>query len=229
MMKNRFLSSALMAGAFALGCFVSQANAAMVINTQDITDLVAAPPAPVNLPFASENIAGIITPQTVSIGGVTRSPFENANGTAGFGYGNTYTNIASGGSGIWNFSASDNFSIFWGSPDSYNKLEFFSAADGGGASLGSFTGTDLNIQSLGHDLVTFVSNGGFFQSVVLSSLTGNAFEFTNLVASCEEGCGSNTVPLPGALPLFVSGMFGVGGLLGWRKRRKATKAQFAAA
>jgi hypothetical protein len=228
MVGYRCLSSALMAGAVALGFFVSQANAAMVINTQDIADLVAAPPAPSNPAAASQIPVGSVTLQTVSVQFITRSPFENANQTPGFGYGNTYTNVAAGGTGIWNFPSSDNLSIFWGSPDSYNKLEFFTLPNGGGSSLGSFTGLDLSIHTVGHDLVTFVSNGGFFQSVVLSSLTGNAFEFTNLEASCE-GCSPNAVPLPGALPLFVSGMVGVGGLLGWRKRRKGTKAQFAAA
>ena len=63
MMKNRFLSSALMAGAFALGCFVSQANAAVNINTQDIADFVVDPGS--NHP-AFNSKSGGVTLQTVS-------------------------------------------------------------------------------------------------------------------------------------------------------------------
>jgi hypothetical protein len=228
MSKCHLLSSALMAGAVALGVFVSQANAAVTINTQDITDFALDPGSSNPLPATP---LGSITFPTLSSPGVTRSPFENANQTTGPGYGNAYTNIPTGGSGTWNYSASNNLSILWGSPDSYNNLTFFSGLDGTGSNLGSFTGAALAIASVGHDLVTFVAGvGEFFQSVVLSS-SGNAFEFTNLVASCEgEQCPApGTVPLPGALPLMISGMVGVGGLLGWRKRRKSTKAQFAAA
>jgi hypothetical protein len=82
----------------------------------------------------------------------------------------------------------------------------------------------LNIQALGHDLVTFATDAGsFFQSYVVTS-TSNAFEFADNVASCiGEGCrgpAPGPTPLPAALPLFISAIGGVGGLLGWRKRRK---------
>ena len=216
-----------MAGAVALGFFVSQANAAVNLNSQDLSDFAVDPGS--NNPAPNSQSGPVITFPTASSPGITRSPFENANQTPGPGYGNAYTNIANGSTGTWNFSASDHLSILWGSPDNYNHLTFWSGADGTGSNLGSFSGAALAIASVGHDLVTFVADiGTFFQSVVLNS-EGNAFEFTNLSASCSE-CAPNTVPLPGALPLLVSGIAGVGGLLGWRKRKKkAAESQFAAA
>src|SRR5450759_5859565 len=106
-------------------------------------------------------------------------------------------------------------SILWGSPDSYNTLSFYGSNDGTGTPLYSVTGSSLLIQTFGNDLVTFLDLDGFFNSVLLSS-TGNSFEFANLTAWDPP----IATPLPGALPLFATGL-GALGLLGWRRKRKA--------
>jgi hypothetical protein len=213
----RGISSALFAGALVFG--VCQANAAVIISSQSITDFVTDPgsnnPAP-----NSQTPLGIVTFPTDSAAGTTRSPFENVNETHGPGYGNPYTNIAAGGTATWNFFSSTQLSILWGSPDTYNTLTFFSGADGGGTNLGSFTGANLLLNSRGHDTVVFTSSDAFL-SVVLST-TQNAFEFTNLSACGGENraCAPVVTPLPAALPLFVSGLGSLGFFGFWRKRKQ---------
>ena len=178
-------------------------------------DLVTVPGSTFNL--APTSTTGTVETDTVSIPGVTRSPFENYSpaGTQSTGYGLPYTSINTG-SALYSFTAPMNaLSIFWGSPDSYNTLSFFESSDGTGTPLFSITGSSLLIQSYGHDLATFLDLDGFFNSVRLSS-TGNSFEFANLDAWDPP----IATPLPGALPLFATGL-GALGLLGWRRKRAA--------
>ena len=207
-MKLSFYPTAIAAG-FAALCFLSEgAQAVTFTYTQD---LLTVPTSSNPTPTSS---TGTVVLETVSIPGITRSPFENFNGTPGPGYGSTYTSINTG-SALFSFATPENtLSIFWGSPDSYNTLSFYASKDGTGTPLFSLTGSSLLIQTYGHDLVSFQDLDGFFSSVVLSS-TGNSFEFTNLSASDPPAL----VPLPGALTLFATGL-GALGLLGRRRTKK---------
>lgn len=121
------------------------------------------------------------------------------------------------------------FSFLWGSPDSYNSVEFWSEVDGTGTLLATFTpgsvpttsgatvtpGGDIPVATgSGFDYVTFMFSGDTIGSVELSDASTAAFEYDNVSTS---GSMSET-PLPGALPLFASGLLAMG-LLGWRRKR----------
>jgi hypothetical protein len=202
--------------------FSFQAHAATVTISQVTTDYttVTLPTSSFNpTPFSSTNTSTTVTGQ---IPNVYRSPFENigsGGGTllsdGGYGVGGwanlVYTSIQAGGSATYNFAGpATELSLLWGSPDSYNTLTFYSGLNGTGTDLFSITGSQLNIQTYGHDLVDLNMTGGTFESVVLDS-GENAFEFADLQDAL-------LTPLPATLPLFAGGLGLVGFLTGRRKR-----------
>jgi len=204
------LSFSSIAATFAALCLLSESAQAVTFSYTE--DLVTVPTSVSNVMPTSST--GTVVLETLSIPGVTRSPFENFNATPGPGYGSAYTSINIG-SALYSFNTPENtLSIFWGSPDSYNTLSFYASKDGTGTPLFSLTGSSLLIQTYGHDLVNFQTLDGFFNSVVLSS-TWYSFEFTNLTAYDPP----TVTPLPAALPLFATGL-GALGLLGWRRKKK---------
>jgi hypothetical protein len=145
--------------------------------------------------------AGIVDNATGSVSGQYRSPWE---GTAGNGL--TYTSVRSGTVG-YNVTGLT-LSLFWGSPDSYNRLTFHTGENGTGESATVF-GSDLGSpQGLGHHLVQFMTDQ-VFKSITISSDSA-AFEFANLTAT----------PIPPAILLFLSGL----GAMGWLGRKRKAPA-----
>src|SRR6516225_3483808 len=204
------MSFSSIAATFAALCLLSESAQAVTFSFTE--DLVTVPTSGSNVMPTSST--GTVVLETLSIPGVTRSPFENFNATPGPGYGSAYISINIG-SALSSFNTPENsLSIFWGSPDSYNTLSFYASKDGTGTPLFSLTGSSLLIQTYGHDLVNFQTLDDFFNSVVLSS-TWYSFEFTNLTAYDPP----TVTPLPAALPLFATGL-GALGLLGWRRKKK---------
>ena len=204
-------------------------------------------PAPVSITGTvyapNTNSVGALGLLYGSVANQWRSPFENATSVGGGtstgvgngGYGLTgwnllpYSSIEGGGSATYNVGVANTLSLLWGSPDSYNTLTFWSDGNGTGTDLGSLSVTTetgitgilpLEIQTYGHDQMTFTDADGTFESVVLSSST-NAFEFADLTAGYIHTV--DPAPLPPALPLFGAGL-GIVGLLGWHSRRKASAA-----
>jgi hypothetical protein len=219
-MNQRLYSKIILASAV-LCAFSFQAHAATVTISQVTTDYTAAtlPTSSFNpTPFSSTNTSTTVTGQVPN---VYRSPFENigsgGGGTllsdGGYGVGGwanlVYTSIQAGGSATYNFAGpATELSLLWGSPDSYNSLTFYSGLNGTGTDLFSITGSQLSIQTYGHDLVDLTMTGGTFESVVLDS-GENAFEFADLQDAL-------LTPLPATLPLFAGGL----GFVGYLTRRK---------
>ena len=65
-----------------------------------------------------------------------------------------------------------------------------------------------------------VSSGQISGSGGTSTVAGAALNDSANVADANASVQVVANPLPGALPLFITGMVGLG-LLGWRKKRKA--------
>ncbi len=111
--------------------------------------------------------------------------------------------------------------FLWGSVDTEatrNLVSLYSGKDGTGSLLGQFNGSDVkaaltDLQAgswydKGSVYANITSDAGNIGSIVFSDTAGgNSFEFDKVSA----------VPLPGALPLFGTALFGLGMLA--RRRR----------
>jgi hypothetical protein len=177
---------------------------------------------PVASPFSStgnfqQSVTGGDIPDASGFGRVRLSPYAfNTDGLATTG---AYSALGAGpdppnspnGSATYNINA-PGVELLWGSPDSYNQATFFPEPNGMGMPLGTFTGADLGVPSLGtlFSLVTFFASSGDIGSVMLSNSGSAAFEFG----------GPNPVPLPPAIYSFGSVLVGAF-WLARRKRRAA--------
>jgi hypothetical protein len=70
------------------------------------------------------------------------------------------------------------------------------------------------------DTVTAALNASFAGGIVFPPVTSNGVDFSTQV---NLALPPSAVPLPGALPLFISGLVGLV-LLGWRRKQKAIAA-----
>jgi hypothetical protein len=210
--------------------FVQDARALPITFTQDTADftLLTEPTSSTNPTVSSfspvvyaPGAAGTITGSSSS---QFRSPFENF-ATPSTGVGNwaslPYSSVEAGASATYTFTTTNTLSILWGSPDTYNSLEFLLS----GTPIETFTGGDLAIQTYGHDQVDFTDTVGLFNEVILTS-QANAFEFADLTSG--PGVTVAPTPIPGALPLFATGL-GALGMLGWRRKKKNQPLRIAAA
>jgi hypothetical protein len=230
-MRARMYSTVAAVTVLAMSALVQQAGATTIsISSQDTTVLPLT--AFVTNPVSDSGPPTFTLSTTQSIPGQQLSPFatdfSNPQTTLPFSVLNSALpsgGTSSPGFAIYNLSPnSTTFSLLWGSPDSYNTLQFFSALGGPGVGstlLGTFTGTDLAIQSTGFDLVSFLATGGTIGSVELSDSGSAAFEYANV----STGGTLSQTPLPGALPLFAGGL----GLIGLFSRRRKNKAAAALA
>lgn len=201
--------------------FVSQANAATVFvadeefffgaagNSVDIAPYAPFADAP-NLNPTNLVVEGI----TGSIDGTYRSPWQwTKTGAIENEAGGKYTSVQANGSGDLIFDTlKDTLMLAWGSPDSYNILQFFNDDDLVNP-FASITGADiahtLSGTSIGVNFVTLVILDGFFNKVRFISDGANAFEFANVVATGPNDA-DPVVPLPAGLILLLSGLAGLG-------------------
>jgi len=210
---------------FASCAFLNCASAVAVTITDEDPNILPTLPASDSYPYSFINpgttFDHVVTGGGVPVGSNFRSPFQNVDQSYPLGGYDTapYSSVRNGSVG-YNFnSGKSGLSILWGSPDTYNTLQFWSGLNGTGTLLGSFTGSSLLEASplqLGHDYVTFFSDV-LFLSVVLSS-TSPAFEYAVLSTTGPNNEGN--LPLPPALILFGSALVGLV-TLGRRRRQEA--------
>ena len=219
---NRLLASL---GVLALCALSSSANAISISSWSQDTTVYPTTTLGYQAPAS---FTGTVDNPTGSSSGAYRSPWQNLDETWINPEHQTldYTSVRNGNA--WYALTGDSLGIFWGSPDSYNTITFWTGWDsankiGTGDSV-SFTGNQLGITlGYGHTLAIFNLDQTFNAVQLYSGQP--AFEFANMVActgSCTESQ-TGVVPLPAALPLFASGL-GVMGLLGWRRKRKKAAA-----
>jgi hypothetical protein len=206
--RGGLLSAAVLAAVSGLCAVPDHANAVslVTIESEDTTTLPS-----FNFITTPDIVKGdFVLSTTGSVPGSRLSPFGD-NTTP-------YSAISSGGKGgaaTYNLFGATTFSFLWGSPDIYNKVAFFSDANGKGTKLAVFSGEDLSppASRKGFDFVVFeASKGVTLGSVELFDPSGKpAFEFSDVDPTAT--------PLPAALPLYAAGI-GLMGLLGWRRKRQ---------
>ncbi|MDO5706575.1 MAG: VPLPA-CTERM sorting domain-containing protein [Paracoccus sp. (in: a-proteobacteria)] len=153
-----------------------------------------------------ENITGSVTNEY-------RSPWQSAGSAIDYNDASAwYTSVQGGGSATYDLGLSSALSFVWGSPDTYNTVEFLlggmvvdTVILGAGDVIlpGSFATNSA--------LATFADIGqGVFDSVRMLS-GGNSFEFANL------GTAPAPIPVPAAGVLLLTAL---GGMAALRRRNK---------
>lgn len=220
-MKKTLYSTALAASIFALCGFSYDAKAAVVVLSQDITTLPL-----VNFDTPATASSGSATFTQSVTGSVTDAYLSPYVSSAALADTQPYSVISAysvgPGSATYNLNDAAALSLLWGSPDSYNYIDFYSGSDASGAFLGAIQGNDLTLATpgSGFDLVT-LGVGGPIGSVVLADNGTAAFEYGDLA-------GIAATPLPASLPLFAAGL-GVVGFFALRRKSRVASSSIAAA
>jgi fibronectin-binding autotransporter adhesin len=131
--------------------------------------------------FDASGSAGVVTGSSSS---VSAAPFIGpAPGQQDTSH---YLSVGSNASETISFAAEQNaFGLYWGSVDSFNKIDFYN----GDKLVASYTGADIAPLLASGDQGSFAANGyvefkdlALFNKVVLSSGSSNAFEVDNISA-----------------------------------------------
>lgn len=242
-MTGMAIRNLAMGAVFFLGC-VSPSVAAVVTvfgdQSQTTTTLLAGSGSYSGTdPAASSWSADpLVTPPPTSVGGVYKSPWDSVVGAEDTTYFSVGGSVDAGGDpqgseGVpspvtltySNVQTTGEFTLFWGSIDSYNTIEFLNA---GGDTLFTYTGDELaqEIGGLGvatnyeHVALVGFSEIGDYKSIRFYSEDSGgvdiaAFEFGLLTS------GQAVVPLPAGLILLLSGLFGLGFLGRWKSKTSA--------
>jgi len=232
-LKPLFVGLAAFVAAIGVASGPASATTTLVTGSQVLPDMSGA------------LIVGGVTLGAVS--GNTSSTQTGANAADPFGWdpwGSTDTNshwlsvagcCGGASSAIFNVTAptgANNFTLLWGSPNSNNTVQLYSAANGNGSLVatvqfvdgsGFFVDGVLSGQFFGPNTtapgyIESITTSAVFGSAVLTNSNGG-FEVADISAS-TLGVGTlSSTPLPAALPLFAGGL-GAFGLLARRRKRK---------
>ena len=221
-----FIRCTAIAGTLVLSGLANSADAATVTIGSELF-YNGSNDAPIYSTVAPDAFIPLFTPSiSGSSGGVTRSPYE----TNAIGADTAYSVLSPGGqpspgsSATYNLYGATNFTILWGSPDTYNHITFYSGLLGSGnvlSTAGGSSGTDFIGSDTGcytttcnrfaWDLV-FFSSSLPIGSVVLSNDGTAAFEY---------GLAPINTPLPAAVWLFGTVIAAAAGASRMRRRAKA--------
>lgn len=176
-------------------------------------NFTALPTVAVENPLANSHTGTIHENITGSVVNQYRSPWESAGSTVTYTDPTAwYTSVQAGASATYDLGLSSVLSFVWGSPDTYNTVEFLL----GGSVVDSVIlgGANIDPASYGTNsaLATFTKiTGGVFDAVRLLS-SGNSFEFANLTSNPAP------VPVPAAGVLLLTAL---GGMVAMRRRKQA--------
>ena len=141
---------------------------------------------------------------------------------AGTPEGGIYQSVGTGGVSSFDFSGAignaglTGVSLYWGSVDAFNQLDFLNRA---GEVVGTVRGSDLprfdGNQTLGatNRRLTFAMNGRDDINTLVFRSSGNAFEYDTI------GITTGAVPEPGTWAMLIAG-FGLVGAAARRRRRR---------
>ena len=186
-------------------------------------------PAYTPLAVADSHSGTLVEGTTANSSGVTRSPYEtNSDFPPGAAYNVLSPGGDSGSSAIYDVSSLKVLQFLWGSPDTYNHIQFFASTDGTGtpltigpSALSTLSGPDLGCytggtcHSLNWDLISFTFNVPVGSMKLINDGTA-AFEY----AFAAPGEAPSGVPLPGAVWLFGTVVAGAAGASRWQRRKK---------
>ncbi len=158
-------------------------------------------PGPVTAPTSITGTVDVNVTGTVS--GTRKDPWA----ATAFADTGAYTSVRAGSSASYTFgNLKKSIDLLWGTPDSYNFIEFYLA----GVLVDSIGGADTGITDFAdqttNQFVT-VASAFDFDSVTYRSTTANAFEFATV----------SPVPVPAAGLLLLGALGGIAAL----RRRKA--------
>jgi len=164
-------------------------------------------------PGIVNTISGSVITAAGNISGIRAAP-------AGTPAGNIYQSVGTGGSSTFDFTnalpanqALTGFSLYWGSVDSYNFVDFI---DNLGAVVATFSGSQLprfdGNQTLAttNPRVTFMIDGADRINRIRLRSTGNAFEYDNFATDMGP------LPEPANWVMLITGF----GLIGSAMRRQ---------
>lgn len=199
-----FLASVI--GVAMLGGVAQAATVTTVANAPDAWAGLAA--TSIDLPAGASWLGDAPSVRTGNESGVYRSPFDPTGGVLdgwekieyfAVGPDNATTDARLGFDKL-----QTSMTFLWGSPDTYNAIEFFSGA----TSAFTLLSNAITVPTIGQGATLVTVSGLLFDSVSFRS-TSNALEFSNVTAT--------PVPLPAAAWMLLAGLTGLGVL----SRRKA--------